>query len=208
MHSHIKFSLTVKEKIAHIYSSTKTTEHRLFLKIGSIKDNYLIHLGLKKLPLFPATNTLIFQTEIIKYPFKTVKIILIRTFNLSLIFILNCWLVCPQPSSEEGKLKQFCIKALVTPAVGIIWNHPATLIRTDCTWNRDLQTACSQQTQPNAIFGKYECQVYTHKGKSLQLWLHPQSSRTLIDYSDEEIISLPTQTFMYSCNTSSGGSRR
>lgn len=65
-------------------------------------------------------NTLIFQTQIVKYPFKTVKMILIRKFNFSLISILNCQPVCPQPSSEEGKLKQLCIKALVTAIIGII----------------------------------------------------------------------------------------
>ena len=90
----------------------------MFLKVGNIKYCYLITLGLKKnLPLSPAMTTLLFQIQIVKYPFKTVKMVLIRTFNF-LISTFNCQPVCSQPSSEEGE--QHCIKALVTPAIGVI----------------------------------------------------------------------------------------
>lgn len=60
MYFYVKFFLIVKEKIVYIYSFIKITEYRFFLKIGSIKDNYLIYLGLKKLLLFLVTNILIF----------------------------------------------------------------------------------------------------------------------------------------------------
>lgn len=66
----------------------------LFLKVGSIR--LLINplpLGWgsgDSLPLSPAMNSSIFQTEIVKYSFKIIKMILIRTLNLNLILILNC----------------------------------------------------------------------------------------------------------------------
>ena len=145
MHSYIKFSSTVKEKTAHIYSSYNKPLF-MFLKVGNIKYCYLITLGLKKkiLPLSPAMTTLLFQIQIVKYPFKTVKMVLIRTFNFSLISIFNCQPVCSQPSSEEEE--QHCIKALVTPAIGVIWNHPATQTRTGSwTWKKPCRLSVVQR---------------------------------------------------------------
>lgn len=126
----------------------------MFLKVGNIKYCYVITLGLKKsLPLSPAMTTLLFQIQIVKHPFKTVKMVLIRTFNFSLISTFNCQLVCSHPSSEKENSRTAPCKSF---GDSYHWCRLKPSCYPDQDWildtNKALQAGCGAETHLNFVF--------------------------------------------------------